>query len=192
LLAPPEPDGPVQHERAYAPGLVFGANVSAGGPSGVLGAFVEVAPVRPLALRLGGGVGLNFGPSLELGAVLRPLRFGRWAPVASLTYSTNWTSNEYRALPGLDAAENSHWLTPALGVELRLAPIIMLRISLGASVMLNTGDFSNRAFNRWWGPDRPPSTIGFSPVSAADAHDEGRALVVPAVWFDFGVLGPRW
>lgn len=186
------PDTPERQARAYAPGLVFGANAGVGAPSGLLGAFVEAAPLRALALRLGAGIGLNFGPSIELGAVLRPVRWGRFAPVASLTYSTNFTPNTWRSLQGLSAAANSHWITPAIGLELRLPPILLLRISVGAAVMANTGEFTNYANGTWWGPSRPPSFIGYSPLSAADAHDEGRALVTPAIWFDFGVLGPQW
>jgi hypothetical protein len=192
VLPTDAPDTPARQERAYAPGLVFGANAGVGAPSGVLGAFVEAAPLRALALRLGAGIGVNFGPSIEIGAVLRPLRWGRFAPVASLTYSTNFTPSSWRSLLGLSAAANSHWITPAIGLELRLHPIILLRISVGAAVMANTGEFTNYANGRWWGPSRPPSFIGYSPLSAADAHDEGRALVTPAIWFDFGVLGPQW
>jgi hypothetical protein len=186
------PDTPALQQRAFAPGLVFGAIVGIGGPSGVLGAFVEAAPIRALSARLGAGIGLNFGPSIELGAIVRPTRWGRVAPIATLTYSTNFTPGNWRSILGLSAASNSHWLTPALGVEIRLRPIVLLRAYVGAAVMLNTGDFTNYANGSWWGPSRPPSFIGFSPLSAADAHDEGRALVTPAIWVDVGVLGPQW
>ncbi|MFO0558512.1 MAG: hypothetical protein U0269_10885 [Polyangiales bacterium] len=192
VLPNEEPDTPARQERAFAPGLVFGANAGIGGPSGVLGAFVEAAPIRALSARLGAGIGLNFGPSIELGAIVRPTRWGRVAPIASLTYSTNFTPGSWRSILGLSAAANSHWLTPALGVEIRLRPIVLLRAYVGAAVMLNTADFANYANGSWWGPSRPPSFIGFSPLSAADAHDEGRALVTPAIWVDIGVIGPQW
>lgn len=192
VLPAETPDSPALQERAFAPGIVFGANTGIGGPSGVLGAFVEAAPIRALSLRLGAGIGVNFGPSIETGALVRVARWGRVAPVLALTYSANFTASTWRSILGLDAAANSHWMTPSIGVELRLRPIILLRFHVGAAVMLNTGDFSNYANGTWWGPSRPPSFLGYSPLSAADAHDEGRALVTPAIWVDVGVLGPQW
>jgi hypothetical protein len=63
---------------------------------------------------------------------------------------------------------------------------------VGAAIMMNTGSFSNVANGSWWGPDRAPAYIGYSPLSAADAHDAGAALVTPAIWFDFAINGPRW
>jgi hypothetical protein len=186
------PDSPEQQARSYAPGLVFGANVGVAGPSGLLGAFVEASPVRALTARVGAGLGLNFGPSLEVATLLRPFRFGRFAPIASLSYSTNFTPDLWRNLSGLSAPQNSHWLTPAIGLELRLRPVILMRLSVGVCVLLNTGDFSNREFEGWYGPPRPPRSVGFTPLSAADARDAGRALVMPGVWFDFGAVGPHW
>jgi hypothetical protein len=191
-LPPEPPDTPEQQRQAYSAGLVLGAALGVGGPGGVLSAFVEVAPVRGVAARVGAGVGINFGPSVEVGAIVRPWQFWRLAPLVSLTYSTNFTPESWRRLTGFQAPANSHWFTPGIGLELRLRPIIMLRLNFGVSVLMNTGEFSNVAANGWWGPARPPNSLGYSPLSAGDAHDEGRALVVPGVWFDLAALGPRW
>lgn len=192
VFAPDPPDTPALQHQAFAPGLVLGANVGVGGPSGILGAFAEVAPVRPVAARFGVGIGLNFGPSIEAGIIVRPLRFWRLAPLVSLTYSTNFTPDSWRRMTGFVAPSNSHWVTPAIGLELRLRPIIMIRLSAGISTLMNTGEFSNVEAEGWYGPSRPPSTVGYSPLSAGDAHDEGRALVTPCVWLDVAALGPRW
>ncbi|MBL8685620.1 MAG: hypothetical protein JNK05_40965 [Myxococcales bacterium] len=192
VFAPDPPDSPALQQQAYGPGLVLGANVGVGGPSGILGAFAEIAPVRAIAARVGAGIGLNFGPSIETGVIVRPWRFWRLAPLVSLTYSTNFTPDSWQRMTGLTAPSNAHWITPGIGLELRLRPIIMIRLNFGVPILLNTGEFSNVAANGWWGPSRPPNTVGFSPLSAADAHDEGRALVFPAVWLDVAALGPRW
>lgn len=192
VLAREQPDTDEQRQRDYAPGILVGVNAGVGGPSGLLGAFVEASLIRQLAVRVGAGIGLNFGPSLEAAVLVRPVRFGRFAPLLSLTYSNSFTPSSWTQIAGLQSDSNSHWLTPAIGLELRLRPIIVLRLHVGAAVMMNTGSFSNVANGGWWGPDRPPTFIGYSPLSAADAHDAGAALVTPAVWFDFALNGPHW
>jgi hypothetical protein len=186
------PDTPAEIERAYAPGLVAGVSFGAGGPAGLVGVFADFAASRTFSARVGAGISPGFGPSLDLGASVRPLRVGRWSGLASLGLTAAWTPETYRALDGLNTPETSLWINPALGVELRLRPLLVVRLSAGLSALLNTGAFENRPDRGWYGPARPPASVGWSPVEAADAHDAGRALLVPTVWLDVGALGPRW
>jgi hypothetical protein len=192
LLPPERPDTPAELARVYAPGVAVGLSFGGGGPAGLLGVFADLAASTAISARVGAAVSANFGPSLDLGVSVRPIRRGRWSGLASLGITAAWTPETYLRLDGLSAPQNSAWLNPAVGVELRLRPFILLRVSVGVSALLNTGAFENFASRGWYGPDRPPAALGWSPVDAADARDAGRALLVPALWLDVGALGPRW
>ncbi|MDP3273948.1 MAG: hypothetical protein Q8Q09_02055 [Deltaproteobacteria bacterium] len=189
---PPPPVTWADVAARYNRGLVIGLQLGAGSPVGMAGAWIEAGIHRAIAARAAVGIDANFGPVIELGALARPWRFGAWAPVLGLSFSSSFVSQDYNDRPGLRVPANSFWLQPNAGIELRVGAGFVLRASVGASVMLNTGAFSNVAQNGWYGPVYVPDIIGQSPFSAADAHDRGMALVVPSIFFDVGYAVARY
>jgi hypothetical protein len=155
----------------------------------VFGVFAEGAIHPAFSLTFGGGAGGTFGPSIAVGAITRPFRFGPFAPFAGLSYSTNFTPTAYRSDPSLSAPANSHWLNIELGGELRLARGFALRLGVGWAIMLNTGAFTNQQVGAQYGP-LSNVDVGWDPVSAADSHDEGHALGFPFVHLDAAYYFP--
>jgi hypothetical protein len=169
--------------------LGIGLTVGCGSPIGLFGVFAEADFHPAFGLTFGGGAGGTFGPSIAVGAVTRPFRAGPFAPVLGLSYSTNFTPAQYRSDPSLAAPANSHWLNIELGGELRLARGIALRLGVGWAIMLNTGEFTNQQVGPQYGP-LSNVAVGWDPVSAADAHDEGHALGFPFVHLDASYFFP--
>jgi hypothetical protein len=72
-------------------------------------------------------------------------------------------------------------------MEFRARNGIFLRFAVGYTVMLNTGAFTNRDFGGYYG-ELGHSVVGFDPVSAADAHDNGVAMSFLFTHVDLGGL----
>ncbi len=158
------------------------ASIGVGSPVGYVGIVAEVHASRNWTAGLGFGSGGTFGPGLAMYFVARPLLFERWAFATGFGFSTNFTpavsSADYTLLRVPIA---SFWWNPELGIEYRAPQGFYVRSMLGYAVMLNTGTFTNQfgtapfGGGMRYGPYDSPA-VGFAPVSAADAHDVGRAM----------------
>jgi hypothetical protein len=192
----PTPTEPVQQPRpsdsaeaiaaSWNRRFLAGLSVGVGSPLGAAGAWVGVNASRAVDFTAGVGLGGTFGPALALGFDWRPFFFGRWALYGGAGISVNFTPSSYRGDRFLAAPSNSWWMNLELGGEYRAASGVALRLGLGHAIMLNTGEFTNLEFmgqyGRLTGPD-----AGYDPVSAADAHDEGRAFSMFFVHADLAI-----
>lgn len=166
----------------------LGATVGIGSPLGLFGAFVDVNVVPAFGLTLGGGAGGTFGPALGATANFRPLRAGRFAGYVGAGVSTNFLPDAYRNSASIQVPANAWWFNVEVGAEYRSASGLALRLGVGLAPLLNTGAFTNVEYRNFYGP-QSNTDVGWDPVSAADAHDVGRALTVPYVHLDaFGLF----
>jgi hypothetical protein len=155
----PLPDAPVPPVETPAQStfdvrrLAFEGHLGFGTPVGAIGGIVEYAPV-PL-LGLGAGAGYGSGPSNGShfhGALLARLRLVRGpkdALVLGLAYSTGGYQRFHLNLGG-EGSERSegtwpeaswvHWAQADLGWERRTPQGFVIRLSLGAAVLLNPAD----------------------------------------------------
>lgn len=181
------PDTPEALANIWSRRLALGGTFGIGSPLGVLGAFVEYNLSRLIGLTTGVGIGGTFGPAIAAGAYVRPTTWGRWAPVVGLGYSMNFTPGRFFNDPYIRAPGLSHWTNLEAGMEYRSPRGVLFRMMLGHTIMLNTGDFTNQDYMGRYGPLNGPN-VGFDPVSAADAHDEGMALHFTYFHVDLGFL----
>ncbi len=171
--------------RRFGGGLTLGA----GAPYGVFGGYFDWNLSRLVNLNAGLGIGGTFGFAFGLNAFVRPTTWGRWAPYVGGGFSINATPGDYRASLGsyLDVPDVSAWLNVEGGIEHRFSNGFFLRGGAGFSWLLNTASFTNREYAGYYGPMYDPAAIGWGPVAAADAHDDGNFWVMPYIHFDVGI-----
>ena len=92
----------------------------------------------------------------------------------------NWVFSQ-----NLSAPPWSAWFNLEIGIEYRAQNGVFLRVGLGPTILMNTGYFTNLDAFGFYGPTTSGS-IGFGPVAAADAHDQGVALALFMLHFDIG------
>ncbi|MEI8254485.1 MAG: hypothetical protein WCJ30_02310 [Deltaproteobacteria bacterium] len=175
-------------EALWGRHLGLGATVGVGSPLGLFGAFAEINIVPMFGLTLGGGAGGTFGPALGGTLNFRPLRAGHFAGYVGAGVSTNFLPEQYRTSPSIQVPANAWWFNLEIGAEYRSATGLALRLGVGVAPLMNTGAFTNVAYQNFYGP-QSNTDVGWDPVSAADAHDLGRGLAVPYLHFDaFGLF----
>jgi hypothetical protein len=180
-------DSPEAIEASWKKRWMGGVTVGVGSPLGLVGAWVGLNLSRHVDLTAGLGIGGSFGMAMALGVDWRPWIIGRWAVYGGAGLSMNFTPDEWRDHPALQAPERSGWLNLEVGAEYRAAGGAFFRAGIGHAVMLNTGEFTHQEFDGSYGPAFYTGT-GNDPVGAADAHDEGRAFSTFFLHLDVGMM----
>jgi hypothetical protein len=194
-------DNPARIAASWQRRFAILASFGIGSPLGVLGAAIEYNFGPVIGASVGAGVGGWFGPAIAFEGYVRPIRWGRWAPFLGVGYSFNFTPGQYTdPNSGLNASSLSHWLNAEIGMEYRSFRGVLFRFGLGNALLMNTGDFTNVDFTpsafgagpsgcfsaaSHYGPCSNHS-VGFDPVTAADAHDEGHVLDFAYFHLDLG------
>lgn len=167
--------------------FAIGATVGVGSPLGLAGAWLDVNVSRWVGITGGAGLGGTFGPAVGFGIQGRLGFWDRWGVYTGIGLSTNFTLQQYLTHPALRAPSNSWWTNFEAGVEYRARSGVLVRGGVGYALLLNTGDFENRESMGYYGP-RGNVAVGYDPVSAADAHDQGLAFGMLYTHLDVGYL----